>query len=423
MTIDETKLRRTLAGLQDEVQGLLSGLIEVQSVRGGEGPAMRLVREALARCCDMTEFVQIPDSIRDDPDYCFRLPGINYADRPNVRASRTGSSSTGPLFLLNTHLDVVPPSIGQEAPWVARSRADVVYGRGACDAKGQAATIYAVMRALAGMNVRLPATIEAHLVVEEECGGNGTLAMVRHLQTRGASRRADACIVLEPSGLKVMPSVRGAMWFRLKVLGRAGHSGMPGSSVSALKKAVVAIGVLEKLHDRLLAESRGNPLFDAFADPMPVTFGICQAGNWPAAAPAEAVLEGVFGFLPPRKRAEIRRLMEDALRTCSDEWLREHFELTFPMLRADGNVLDVSHPLVTTMQQSLTASGVEPQLSALTGSCDARFYANDLAVPTVVFGPGDLGHAHGKDEQIRLGDILTAAEVIIRTFDRLARAS
>ena len=419
MPIDETKLRRALQAIKDDVRGLLCRLIEVRSTRGSEGPAMRLMYEALADCAEAREFVDIPDTIQDDPDYSFKQPELTYADRPNLRAVRHGAGD-GPTFFLNTHLDVVPPSVGQTQPFVPRLEGDVLRGRGACDAKGQAATIYAVFRALSEMRLRLPATIEAHLVVEEECGGNGTLALVRRLQQERGRGCAAGCVVLEPSGLQVMPSVRGAVWFRLTVFGRAGHSGTPGSSVSALKKAFVAMKVLEDLHDRVLAASRGNPLFDAFENPMPVMFGVCQAGNWPSAAPAEATLEGVFGFLPPRKRAEIRRQIELALKNCHDEWLKEHFELSFPMLHADGCVLDPGHPLVAAMQQALGSSGIEPRVSALTGSCDARFYANDLEIPTVVFGPGDLGRAHGKDEQIRLGDILAAAEVIIRAFDKLS---
>jgi acetylornithine deacetylase/succinyl-diaminopimelate desuccinylase-like protein len=40
-------------------------------------------------------------------------------------------------------------------------------------------------------------------------------------------------------------------------------------------------------------------------------------------------------------------------------------------------------------------------------------YNNQLGIPTVVFGPGELGVAHSNREQIRLGDILTAAEILV----------
>jgi len=420
MPIDETQLRDTLRAIKDDVRDLLCRLIRVPSTRGGERPATDIMRAALAPVTDACDLVPVPETIQDDPDFSWPVPDVTYSDRPNLLAVRRGAAKRGPTFFMNTHLDVVPPSVGQADPWTPRTEGDTVFGRGACDAKGQAATVYAVLRTLHEMNAHLPCTVEAHLVIEEENGGNGSVAMVRHLERERGRRCADGCVVLEPSNLRVMPSVRGAMWFRLKVLGRPGHSGTPGSSVSALKEAVVAMRVLEAYHDRLLAASRGNPLFDAFENPMPVTFGVCRAGNWPAAAPAEAVLEGVFGFLPPKRRQDIRREMTEALRTCDDAWLREHFELAFPMLHADGNELDPGHPLVVAMSAALKASGVQPRLSALTGSCDARCYANDLEIPTVVFGAGDLGTAHGKDEQVRLDEILTAAEVLIRTFDRLS---
>ena len=281
--IDQNRLRPILEAARGDVQSLLCRLIAVPSTRGQEGPALGIMREALASVCDSSTDVTIPETIQNDRDYAFKLPSLTYADRPNVAAVRQGAGR-GPAVFLNTHLDVVPASVGQERAFDPRVEGETVFGRGACDAKGQAATIYAVMRALKELDLRLPGPVEAHLVVEEENGGNGTLAMIRHLEATRGRRCAAAAVVLEPSNLRIMPSVRGAVWFQLKCFGRPGHSGTPGSSVSALKKAVLAMQVLEDYHDRLLTASRGrNPLFDAFANPMPVTFGVCEAGNWPAA--------------------------------------------------------------------------------------------------------------------------------------------
>ncbi len=48
---------------------------------------------------------------------------------------------------------------------------------------------------------------------------------------------------------------------------------------------------------RLLAASRGIALFRPFRIPCPHLRKL-QAGNWPASAPAQAVIEGVLGLLP-----------------------------------------------------------------------------------------------------------------------------
>jgi acetylornithine deacetylase len=252
-------------------------------------------------------------------------------------------------------------------------------------------------------------------VVEEEVGGNGTIAMVR----RG--EKADACIVMEPTDMRILSSVRGAVWFRVICTGRPGHSGSAATTVSALKMAIQAIATLEKYHAKLLAESRGIPIFDPFPNPMPITFGKLQAGDWPATAPAKATVEGVLGLLPNKTRYQVMEEMRQAIVESGDEWLRDHFELQF-MYRHDAHVLDTGHPLVTGLANCVKEAGAPGEVTAMTASCDSWFYNNQLGIPSVVFGPGSLGFAHTNDEQIRLDDIATAAGVLVRFIDKWGQA-
>jgi acetylornithine deacetylase/succinyl-diaminopimelate desuccinylase-like protein len=59
----------------------------------------------------------------------------------------------------------------------------------------------------------------------------------------------------------------------------------------------------------------------------------------------------------------------------------------------------------------------------MTASCDAWFYSNQSGIPAVVFGPGSLKHAHSKDEQIAVGEIGAAAEIILSFLERFSGAS
>jgi acetylornithine deacetylase len=247
----------------------------------------------------------------------------------------------------------------------------------------------------------------AHLVVEEEVGGNGTLAMVR----RG--EEADGCIVMEPTDLRILSSVRGAVWFRVTCKGRPGHSGRAGDTVSALKLAIRTLEILEQYHARLLASSRGIPLFDQFSNPMPITFGKLAAGDWPATTPAWASVEGVLGFLPNKTRHLVMEEMRQAILDSGDEWLRDHFTLEF-MYRHDAHVLDPGHPLVTGLQACCREASAPGEVSAMTASCDSWFYNNQLRIPTVVFGPGSLRFAHSNEEQIGLDEIGEAATILVR---------
>ncbi|HEY3398357.1 MAG TPA: M20/M25/M40 family metallo-hydrolase [Armatimonadota bacterium] len=384
-------------------QDFLLALLRYPSTPGQEAEAMDLVYRSFADLAPTVEKVPIPVDLPSDPDYSTPLPDLTYAGHHNVRVHLPGGG--GKSLLFNTHLDVVPASEGQERPFDPRVKDGVIYARGACDAKGQVATLYLLLRALREVGQPLPGDVILNLVVEEEVGGNGTLAAVR----RG--EQADGVIVLEPTNFRILPSVRGAVWFRVECRGRAGHSGQAGQTVSALKMAVRVMEILEGYHDRLLAGSRGLQFFDDFPNPMPITFGRLHAGDWPATAPSRATVEGVLGLLPNKTHAQVAAEMRQAICDEGDEFLRENFELSF-MYRHDSHVLDPAHPLVTGLAATCAELQVPTEITAMTASCDSWFYNNQLGIPTLVFGPGDLKFAHANQEQIEIDALRRAAEVL-----------
>jgi acetylornithine deacetylase len=405
MTIPD--LRDAVDSLRGETERFLCDLIRFPSLPGQE---MEAIDYAAHRFAELGQVERIPlsNSLRQDPDYADPIPGLDYEGRFNLRVRVRGAGGSAcPSLLFNTHLDVVPPSQGQDRPFDPQLEAGLIRGRGACDAKGQAATLFTALLALKHLGLTPKGDVLIHLVVEEEVGGNGTLAMVR----RG--EQAGACIVMEPTDLRILSSVRGAVWFRGICTGKPGHSGRAGDTVSALKMAIRVIEILEQYHARLLASSRGIPLFDQFPNPMPITFGKLDAGDWPATAPARAVVEGVLGFLPNKTRYQVMDEMRQAILDAGDQWLREHFALQF-MYRHDAHVLDPGHPLVTALQACCREAGAPGEVSAMTASCDSWFYNNQLQVPTVVFGPGSLRFAHSNEEHIRLADLATAATILAR---------
>jgi acetylornithine deacetylase len=391
--------------IRQKTRTFLLDLIRIPSLRGNEGPASRFVEEQISPYVDECHLVEIPDTIQDDPDYAFRLPNFTYRDTPQVECVIHGTG-TGPSLLLNAHLDVVPPSEGQTEAFNPREENGAVFGRGAVDDKGQVAALFALAMLLHSKGVHPPGDLIFHFVVEEENGGNGTLAMIR----RGV--KADAAIVLEATEFHAVPAVRGAVWFELETYGRAGHSGNVSGRISALDKAYEAIQLFRGYHDTLLADSRHLPLFDVYEDPMPLTIGQCEAGTWPASVPAQATLKGLIGFLPNTDRFEVQKGLRKTLENAPDEWLRNNFKLTFPMLNSDGNMLPVGHPLVEKLLSALESNGLPRNVRAMTAACDAWFYNNLAGIPTLVFGGGSLACAHAKDEHILLTDIYQTASVL-----------
>jgi acetylornithine deacetylase len=267
------------------------------------------------------------------------------------------------------------------------------------------------------IDLDLTGDVIAHLVVEEENGGNGSLAMIR----KGES--ADGCIVLEPTENKILTSIRGAVWFKIKFFGKAGHSGQANKTKSALLMAKEAIDILTDYHRDLLLKSRDVDLFDKYKNPMPITFGKLKAGNWPASAPNNAVLEGVLGFLPNKTKEQVFHEMKDILLERSETLTEDNFDLSFTY-KHDCSVICPGHGLPQGLITANDSYGIKTNIDAMTASCDAWFYNNQLGIPTVVYGPGTLSVAHSRDENIKTSEIMDVAKVLyvfVNNYCRLCK--
>lgn len=379
----------------EETTIFLSTLVSIPSLSGQEAQAMDWLVEQFSRFDVEIEKIPMSDELKSDPDYSSTIPDITYDGRFNLRILRKGRDRSRALAF-NAHVDVVPPSAGMDDPYSGRVEDGILHGRGACDTKGPLSTLFFLLVLLEEQQIDPDFDLIFHLVVEEENGGNGSLAMVRH------GEKADGCIVMEPTEGRILTSVRGAVWFRVEFIGVAGHSGQAGHTRSALLMAHEAITQLTAYHRDLLASSKGIDLFDAYDNPMPITFGKLTAGNWPASAPNRAVLEGVLGLLPNKTKEEICHEMEEAL--LSTGLNPADFELTFTY-RHDCSVTDPEGELSQNLLESSKACGIESKIDAMTASCDAWLYNNILGIPTVVCGPGSLSVAHSKNEHIQLNEI------------------
>ncbi|MEX0776727.1 MAG: M20/M25/M40 family metallo-hydrolase [Phycisphaeraceae bacterium] len=401
-----TDVKETVAKLLPNAQQFLCDLMRYPSTPGQEHEVMLFAEREFARIPGVTvQRVPMSEAIKQDPDYSDPVPDIKYDGRFNLRVVRKGSGGAAARKLLfNAHTDVVPASEGQVDPFNPRVENGIVYGRGACDDKGQVATFHLLLHALAALDITTAGDVVGHIVNEEENGGNGSLAMAR------TGEKADGCIVMEASEGKLFTSIRGAVWFKIIFHGKAGHSGQAAMTKSALLMARDAMALLEKYHADLLAGSRGIALFDPYPNPMPLTFGKLAAGNWPAAAPSRAQLEGVLGLLPNKTKEQVMAGMKAALE--ADSTLAGHFDLSF-MYRHDSSVVDPGHPFPRAIFAAARETGVPLEVGAMTASCDAWFYNNQLDIPTVVYGPGTLKVAHSKDEQIPLKEIAASAELLV----------
>jgi acetylornithine deacetylase/succinyl-diaminopimelate desuccinylase-like protein len=63
--------------------------------------------------------------------------------------------------------------------------------------------------------------------------------------------------------------------------------------------------------------------------------------------------------------------------------------------------------------------GAGVRIKAFEATCEAPFFAVDRGIPTLVFGPGSIRHAHTVDEYVELSELLDAAKIYADLVMRL----
>ncbi len=136
-----------------------------------------------------------------------------------------------PHIVFTTHVDVVDAPEHLFSPVL---RGETLFGRGACDAKGIAATMIGVANELANQGA---SNFGILLVVGEEHDGRGARAAALALKNRGIRFLING----EPTEGALMRAHKGGLGLTISFTGRAGHSGYPELGVDA-NRALIEVG-------------------------------------------------------------------------------------------------------------------------------------------------------------------------------------
>jgi acetylornithine deacetylase len=174
---------------------------------------------------------------------------VTYIPVSSGRANLLATTGDGPYVTLSTHLDTVPPYI---APRRDERR---IFGRGACDAKGIAASMVCAAERLR----RDSHSVALLFVVGEETTHDGAHAADAWLQRTGFVSRA--LVNGEPTESTLALGTKGAMRFIMRTEGEAAHSAYPHLGLSATRSLVHLLAELDALvlpSDPLLGETTIN---------------------------------------------------------------------------------------------------------------------------------------------------------------------
>ncbi len=330
-----------------DLVALACDLVDVPSVSGEEAQVARFIGSYLT---DLGYRVELFDA----------APG-----RPNVLAT----TDQPPRIVLSSHLDTVPPHMP------ARLADGVLYGRGACDAKGIVAAQIAAAERLRAEGVD---GIGLLFVVDEEMGSVGARAANAHPLAGECRWLIDG----EPTDNRLAAGSKGSLRLTLCTAGVPAHSAYPERGRSAIDS------LLDVLEDVRRATWPTHPLFGETT----VNIGVIAGGTRPNVVAADARAELQVRLVteaPP-----VQALLEHAVRD-----------------RARIDYLTAVPPL-----RLATVPGFE--------TCVVRFttdipHLTNWGTP-LLLGPGSILDAHGAHERISEAELAEGADAYVRLVHALA---
>lgn len=235
----------SIATAEDEVVGLASDLIQIDSTNTGD-PDTLVGERAVA------EYVA---GKLDDVGYDVTYLESGAPGRGNVIARLSGADPARGALLIHGHLDVVPADASEWSvhPFSGAVQEGYLWGRGAVDMKDMVAMTLAVARQFRREGTVPPRDLVFAFLADEEAGGmQGAHWLVTHRPelfegcTEAISEVGGFSLtVREQRRLYLIQTAeKGLSWMRLRARGRAGHGAMvhEDNAVTALCEAVTRLG-------------------------------------------------------------------------------------------------------------------------------------------------------------------------------------
>ncbi|HEY5701657.1 MAG TPA: acetylornithine deacetylase [Gammaproteobacteria bacterium] len=312
---------------------------------------------------------------------------------------------------LSGHTDVVPVD-GQRwrsDPFKVVKRDGQLFGRGTSDMK----SFIAVCLALAPEFLKSPVRIPLHFAFsyDEEIGCLGVRGLIDHLSSREVKPKA--CIIGEPTMMKVVRAHKGKLSYRCDVTGLESHSGMAHQGVNAVEAAAEIIAHLKSMARRF---RENGPYDDELSPPYTtVHTGVVSGGTQLNIVPKTCRFEFEFRHLPENDPVALLREVQDYAAGLLPEMHAVSVTTGFHWERLSHIPgLDTSEDTeVVQLAKSLTGANTTAKVSFGT---EAGLF-EEGGMPAVVCGPGSIEQAHKPDEYIALDQVAQCEKFILRLFE------
>ena len=305
-----------------------------------------------------------------------------------------------PGLMLSGHTDVVPVD-GQQwdtDPFVATMRDGKIFARGSADMKGFIGIILAqapkFVEALNGG--RLKAPLHYALSYDEEVGCLGVRGLIADLQKNGI--RPAGCVVGEPTSMQPIIAHKGTHRFHCAVQGREAHSSYVTHGVNAIEYAARLIVYIRQLADRLAQIEQRDYGFTVPYSTL--STGLVRGGIAANVIPKNCEFSFDMRTLP---NASPDALYQE-IRAYADLLAREMRAID-PQSGIDLTWASQTIGLAASETEAIVRWAMQLSGNSVVGKVSYGTEAGlfqQMGVPTVICGPGDIAQAHRPNEFVAL---------------------
>jgi succinyl-diaminopimelate desuccinylase len=333
--------------------------------------------------------------------------------RPNVWAFWEGQRP-GKTLLFEAHTDVVTEGRAEDwsyPPFGAERVGGRIYGRGACDTKGNLAAAVIAVRAIRDSGVPFCGRLVLCHPVDEE----GMMAGIKTFIERGHAGGVNAAVICEPEENQLCVKQKGALRVEVTVRGKMAHGAMPASGVNPVTRAARFVVAVEEL-EREEIERHGEDPFVGRPSLTPTILMGPDCGDPQInVIPASAYVALDIRTVPGQSHEElIRRLEESLLRLESED---PDFDAGMEVIEErPATETPMDEPLVRAMAAAYRElTGEEPRYNGVPGATDGTYLSTLADVPIVTTGAGEREIPHHRDEWVSEEELFATCRLYAAT--------
>jgi succinyl-diaminopimelate desuccinylase len=354
------------------------------------------------------------------------------AGSPNVIAVLQGREE-GPCLMFECHTDVVTEGDASEwryGPYDGKLVGNRIYGRGACDTKGNLAAAVKAIQAISQSGLPFKGRILLGILADEE----GMMSGVKHFIRQGWANGVHGAIICEPVDNRLCITQKGALRAELMTSGKMSHGAMPLSGLNPVPPMVSILEKLKQLEEEEIERLGKNPLLGYPSITPTVLQAPVKGEPQLNVVPSQCRALLDIRTIPGQSHEALKKQMEDIVREEERsinesldsgplKEIRESIERGLSkglIFEAKLNIFEdrpwtktsPEEPIVRAVSRAYrSVTGEDPIYEGVPGATDGTFLSAWAGIPILTLGAGKWTIPHQKDEWVSIDDLCVTAGI------------